>query len=400
MTLGTAHRVDRRALGVGLAGFAAFLDLYATQGMLPFLGSEFKVSALAASTTVSATTIAVALTAPFAGLLSDRVGRKPVLVAAALLLALPTLLAATAPNLQALVVWRALQGVCLPAIFATTVAYVGEESGASVGRTMASYVTGNILGGVVGRFVTALVAAHAGWREAFVILSVFNLVAAAALWLILPRSQHFVREAGGLGSLVRLGTHLKNPRLLAGYAVGFNILFSIVGTFTYVGFYLARPPFSLGTVLIGAIFFVYLIAALVTPWGGRLVDRRGARWVLVAGMGAASAGVLFTALPALWAVMLGLALCATGTFVCQSAANSYIANSSGSARSSSAGLYVSIYYLGGTAGAVVPGIAWRHGGWPACVAVIVGVQLCTAGLAWVGWRPRRAATATTEPLAV
>jgi len=174
--------------------------------------------------------------------------------------------------------------------------------------------------------------------------------------------------------------------LWAGYAVGFNILFSIVGTFTYVGFYLARPPFNLGTVWLGAIFFVYLTGAIATPLAGRVLDRLGARRVLIGAMTLATAGVLLTLVSELWLVVLGLSLCASGIFVCQSAANSYVAHSAGRGRSAAAGLYVSIYYLGGTAGALLPGLAFRSGGWPLCVAVIVAAQLLSCAIALLAWR--------------
>ncbi|HMJ13133.1 MAG TPA: MFS transporter, partial [Polyangiaceae bacterium] len=146
-----APRTDVRAWGVALAGFAAFLDLYATQGVLPLLSRTLDVTALEASATVSATTTAVALAAPLIGPLADVLGRKRVIVTAAFGLALPTLLAASASTLHELCVWRFLQGLFMPAIFAVTIAYVGEECrGPGLGRVMASYVTGNILGGVCG----------------------------------------------------------------------------------------------------------------------------------------------------------------------------------------------------------------------------------------------------------
>lgn len=381
------QRTDMRALAVGLAGFTAFLNLYATQGILPLLSRTFGISALEASATVSATTTAVALAAPLIGPLADVLGRKRVIVAAALGLALPTLLAASSTTLQELSAWRFVQGLFMPAIFAVTIAYVGEEcQGPALGRVMAAYVTGNILGGVCGRFVAALVAARLGWHWSFVVLACLNLFAAAALGLLLPASRHFVREKNIASSLGALFAHVKNPRLLAGYLVGFNILFSIVGAFTYVNFHLAAPPFGLGTVALGSIFFVYLAGAVVTPLAGRWLYRLGSRTVLALAMLVASGGVLLTLVPNLLLVLTGLALCAAGIFVCQSAANSYVASSAGRARSSAAGLYVAVYYLGGTVGATAPGFAYRTGGWLACVTLIVAVQVCTAAVALVFWR--------------
>jgi predicted MFS family arabinose efflux permease len=383
-----AQSTDMRAWAVGLAGFCAFLDLYATQGILPLLSRTLNVTALEASATVSATTTAVALAAPFIGPLADVLGRKRVIVAAALGLALPTLLAASASTLHELSVWRFVQGLFMPAIFAVTIAYVGEEcQGPGLGRVMAAYVTGNILGGVCGRFLSALVAARLGWQWSFVVLGCLNLLAGGALWLLLPSSRYFVREKNIASSLGALLVHLRNPRLLAGYLVGFNILFSIVGVFTYVNFLLAAEPFRLSTVALGSVFFVYLAGAVVTPVAGRWLHRLGSRAVLALAMLVASGGVLLTLVRELSVVLIGLALCAAGIFVCQSAANSYVASSAGRGRSSAAGLYVAVYYLGGTVGATAPGLAYRSGGWTLCVALIVVVQLFTAAVALLFWRP-------------
>jgi len=56
------------------------------------------------------------------------------------------------------------------------------------------------------------------------------------------------------------------------------------------------------------------------------------------------------------------------------------------ARVTGAGLYVTCYYLGGTAAGVVPGIFWSLGKWPACVAFIVFIQVVALAVALVGWR--------------
>jgi sugar phosphate permease len=55
------------------------------------------------------------------------------------------------------------------------------------------------------------------------------------------------------------------------------------------------------------------------------------------------------------------------------------------------GLYATFYYLGGSAGAVLPGYFWNWGGWPACAAFIVSVQILTVGMALRFWKqpPKR-----------
>jgi hypothetical protein len=68
--------------------------------------------------------------------------------------------------------------------------------------------------------------------------------------------------------------HLRNPRLAATCAVAFCFMFTLLGTFTYINFYLSAPPFSLTTTALGRLFVVYLIGAIVTPAAGKWIDRR------------------------------------------------------------------------------------------------------------------------------
>src|SRR5258706_15302711 len=94
-----------RTFPIVLAGFTAFLDLYATQPLLPLLMRAFAASHLAVSLTVTASTMAVALGAPVVGRLADLVGRKRVIVASSLALAAATGPAATPPSLGEVIAW-------------------------------------------------------------------------------------------------------------------------------------------------------------------------------------------------------------------------------------------------------------------------------------------------------
>src|ERR1700683_5592471 len=108
---------DQRVLAVALAAICAFLDLYATQARLPPLAREFAATPAAVSLTISATTFAVALIAPFTGAVADVLGRKRVIVTAMFALVVPTAMVASAGSLDAIVFWRFVQGLMLPPIF-------------------------------------------------------------------------------------------------------------------------------------------------------------------------------------------------------------------------------------------------------------------------------------------
>ena len=372
-------------LAVMLAGFAAFLDLYSTQPLLPMLARTFQASRFAVSLTVTAPTLAVALAAPFVGRLADRLGLRTVIVGSAFGLAAATLLAATATDLRQLIAWRFAQGLATPGLFTTTIAYIHEEWPSSrVGRATAAYVSGTVVGGITGRLLGGLMAADVSWESSFVVLGLVGVAAAAALSVWLPRER---RRAVILDTPARpMHPHLRHPQILATYAVGFCMLCTQVAMFTYVPFRLAAPPFSLSTAALGLIFLTYTVGAVVTPFAGRGIDAYGHRSVLVAALALCATGALMTLAPSLAVVTAGLSLFASGVFVAQAASSSHVAHHAAQARGVALGLYATCYYLGGSVGGALPAVFWDAGGWPACVAFLVIVELTMLTIAWKFWK--------------
>ena len=60
--------------------------------------------------------------------------------------------------------------------------------------------------------------------------------------------------------------------------------------------------------------------------------------------------------------------------LCQTVSTGYVAMTAKEGRSSAVGLYVTSFYIGGSVGAFLPGLAWASGGWPACVAMAIAMQ--------------------------
>lgn len=386
--------MNLRYFGVAACGGSAFIDMYATQPLLPELRLTFHSSEAAVSSTISVLTFSCALVAPFVGPIADRIGRKRIIVSSIVLLALVTLLSATARTLPVLLVWRFLQGLLMPGIFAVTLAYIAEEFPPEVGgRAIGAYIGGNVLGGFLGRYVCAVVASRSDWQTAFVVLAALNLVGAAIVFIALPRARHF--KLSERVSFHMLGQFLRNPVLLATYAIGGSILFTLVAAFTYATFLLAAPPFSLGLVALGNVFFVYLAGVVATPLAGLLIDRFGHKFTLLLAIGASAIGIGVTLLGSVTSVIVGLAIMATAVFCAQASSQGYIGVIVSAHRTTAASLYISAYYFAGGLGAIVPAVVWSRGGWPATVALIVVVQIVAALLVVTVWPKYRARTAQT-----
>lgn len=389
-----------RLLPIVLAGGTSFLDLYVTQPLLPLLMRLFDASHFTVSLTVTAPTIAVALSAPIVGRLADLIGRKRVIVGSAAALTVVTALCATATSLPQLIAWRFLQGLLTPGVFATTIAYIQDEfPSASAGRASGAYVAGTVTGGFVGRTLAGLTAASAGWRAAFLAVACANVLATLGLWLWLPSETKPTTSGHGHSHRRSVQRLLGNRRLLATNVIGFCLLFSQIAVFTYVTFYLSDPPFHASTVALAWLFAVFLVGAAIVPLAGRVIDARGYRATIVGGMLVGACGALLTLVPMLPAVVSGLALVGTGVFIGQATASSYIGVVTPHDRGLAVGLYSTAYYIGGSLGGTLPSFFWTRGGWMACVVLVLAVQLITVSMVLLFWRESRRGPAA-PPVAV
>jgi MFS transporter, YNFM family, putative membrane transport protein len=392
-------RFSARHLAVGLAGYCAFINLYAPQAILPLLSREFGAGAAEVSTIITVSTLAVALTAPFTGAMADVLGRKRVIVAAMFLLVVPTVMVGMATSLPALIFWRAVQGLVLPPIFAVTVAYIGDEWPSHQATTAAGiYSSGSSLGGFSGRLVTGLLADLIGWRTGFMALAGIAFAGAIAVAFLLPHERKFVRSQGLLASGRQMLAHFRNGQLLATYAVGFGVLFNFICTFTYVSFHLAAAPYNLSAGWLGAIFIVYLVGSALTPWTGWAVGRFGRRRFMVRVIALWVAGIVLTLAPSLPLIILGLAIGAGCGLICQAISTAYVTITAQAGRSSAVGLYVTCFYGGGSFGAALGGLAYTYGGWPACVALVVAMLVNIAAIVLFGWARRVPAAPSIPPI--
>jgi MFS transporter, YNFM family, putative membrane transport protein len=379
-------RPDLRHVAIALAGASVFLNLYAPQAVLPLLAQEFGTGAAQVGLTLTATTFAIALVAPFAGALADVLGRKRVISFAMVALTVPTVGVALAPSLEVMIAWRFAQGILLPPVFAVTIAYIGEEwpPGESTGVT-GIYFSAASFGGFLGRFLTGVMADWVGWRAAFLVDAGLTLACALGVVVLLRPERRFVRAPNLTAATRQMFRHLRNPQLVATYIIGFGVLFNFIAVFTYVNFLLAAPPFNLSAAFLGSIFVVYLVGSLLTPLTGRAVRRFGRRRFVLVVLAAWTGGLALTLVPSLPTIIAGLAVVAGAGFLCQSSATSYVATTAKDGASTAVGLYVTFFYVGGSVGAALGGAGWTFGGWPAVVAMaaaMLGVMALIAARMW------------------
>jgi YNFM family putative membrane transporter len=366
--MSTSFRRTNRAMFFG--GFSCFALLYCVQPLMPLLAQQFSLTPAQSSLSLSISTMTLALSLLASSVLSERLGRKPLMVAAMLVSAVMTLLCATVHSYSQLLLMRALLGLAMGGMPALAMAYLGEEVEAgSLGLSMGLYISGSALGGMLGRMVTSVLSDYFSWQLALLVMGAAGVLAAAEFWRSLPPSRNFKAGSGGVAALwAGVRGHWSDAGMPWLFLLAFLLMGSFVSAYNYLGYRLLAAPFSLRQSVVGAISLLYLLGIFSSVWAGRLADKFGRRGVLWLVLSVMAGGLLLTLSSALVLIVVGMALFTFGFFAAHSMASSWIGRRARVAPALASALYLFCYYLGSSVIGWCSGIVWAHGGWAGMVA--------------------------------
>lgn len=377
------------AICMTLAGLSTFALMNCVQPLMPFFAQGFAISAAQSSLSMSVNIGALALCMPFASIISERVGRKPVLVVSMFASGLACITSATAQSWEAFLAYRALQGVLFAGVPAIAMAYIAEEiSSSDTGYAAGLYVGGAAVGGLAGRVIAGLVAGHWGWQASIAVMGAVGVVSAALFKHLLPPSRHFAAMPVDLRQVViNYRRHLNNRNLLRAYLTAFMMMGSFVIILNLIGFRLTEAPFSLGHRAISALFLTSLAGIYASAFAGRMADRYGIVPVSRCALMCCAVGVLLMASASLPLVVIGLLMFTVGFFAAHCAANGSVSRYAAFGKSQASTLYFISYYIGGAVLGWVGGVAWAYAAWPGVTAVLAMAVVVTFAL---GFSNRRA----------
>ena len=365
---GYSPGVVSRSIVIGLMAFLTVVDLFATQAILPSLTRHYGVTPAAMGFAVNASTMGMAIAGLVVGFFSPRIDRRSGILASLILLAVPTSLLATAPNLTVFTARRVAQGLCMASAFTLTLAYLGEQCSAiDAGGAFAAYITGNVASNLIGRLISAAVVDNFGLASNFYFFAMLNLAGAVLVYFTIHRVKPMHAISVDQSPFSAMVEHWRNPALRAAFGIGFCILFAFIGTFTYVNFVLVRPPLALGMMSIGFAYFVFLPSILTTLLAGKAVAIFGTRASLWSSFAVAGLGLPLMLSPHLSEVLAGMVLVGVGTFFAQACATGFVGQVAQSNRGIASGTYLACYFAGGLVGSAVLGQLFDRFGWLVCV---------------------------------
>jgi DHA1 family bicyclomycin/chloramphenicol resistance-like MFS transporter len=293
-------RPDTFALTALLAALTAIgpltTDMYLPS--LPDIARIFQVSAAQVQLTISSYLVGFAVGQLIYGPLSDRYGRKPVLLGANVLFFVATALCAAAPSNTLLIVARALQaaGGCGGIVLARAIVR-DLYSGSRAGRELSLIASVMALAPVIAPLIGGVLHSAFGWRSSFILLAVFGIALTAAVWRSLPETmEKSGREPASLTSTFRLfGQFLVDANFVANMGL---VVFSFGGLFAWISgtSFVLQNLYGLGPIEFGVAFAIgsigYMSGAMLAA---RIVGPLGLDRTMGIGAGALAAGGLLIA---------------------------------------------------------------------------------------------------------
>ncbi|MBT0955964.1 MFS transporter [Alphaproteobacteria bacterium KMM 3653] len=218
---------------------------------LPQMAETFATTPPVVNLTLGAHMVAFAIAMLFWGPLSERTGRKPILLTALALYITASLLCALSQTIEALIAFRILQGFAGGGVtvIGTTIVkdiFDGPARERALALVMSMVIIAPMTAPVLGAFLLSV----ASWQALFLLLALFGC--AASLLVVLFRETLPEKSTGPLlRAWGRLGVVLANPRftyLLLTFSLSPMCLMAFVGTAVYIyidGFGLSEQAFSL-----------------------------------------------------------------------------------------------------------------------------------------------------------
>ena len=376
-------------------------DLYVPS--LPHLPAYFATDAETVQLTMSLNLLGYALAQLVHGPLSDRFGRRPLMIAGMAGFVLFSLACALAYSIEALIVARVLQGIatCVESVVVLAVIRDLYDGPSSV-RILGAYGMALALAPAVGPMIGGFVHVWQGWRANFFLLTVLGAMVTALVWRFLPETTvpdrgalNARRLARGYAALLVPGPYLVYA-LISAAALGALFAFITAAPFVLIdrlgvatehyGFYQA------------AIVLAYFLGSLVVNrMAGRIGTERllGAGLVVVAMGGVALPAVLAAGAETPAAITAAMSLYAFGLGPVFATAPVRAFDTAASARGSAAAMLGTLEMGGGAMGAFGVGIFHDGTAWP--MALIVGAAALLAVGLFTAAKPWRAGSAEASP---
>lgn len=277
---------------VVIAGLAA-LNMNMFLPSLPGIAAHFDADYSVVALSVSGYLAFTAIVQLFVGPLSDRYGRRPVLLWGLGLFLIATLATLAAPSVETFLIARMLQASVVSGLVLSR-AIVRDMVDTHRAASMIGYVTmGMSVVPMIGPAIGGLLEDMFGWKSNFVVLFLAGLATLALVWLDLgetnrSRSTSMLRQFGAYPDLVR-------SRRFWGYTMTATFASAAFFAFLGGGPYVATEVLHMRPAVLG-LYFIFIAAGYMIGnfFSGRYASRFGLNTMMITGNLIAASGMVLS----------------------------------------------------------------------------------------------------------
>ncbi|HHB1595802.1 TPA: MFS transporter [Vibrio campbellii] len=361
----------RITLSLALGSFLVFSNLYLLQPMLPSFAAHFQISETQVNWLFAATTLALSFSLVPMAVLSESIGRKPVMMFGLFSIPAISALMLLGDSFLFLVVCRALIGIALAAFAAVAVAYMAEELDKyAFSMAIGTYIAANSLGGIAGRISGGLLADNFSIDVAIEVMMLFTLIGVVSVHYLLPKQKNFTPSSSSLRhhNKAIIG-HFKNQRVWFAMLIGGLNFALFVNLYSVMGFRLVSAPHNVPVGLASLIFVCYLGGTFSSRCAGHWSKRFSPILGMFLGSIVSMAGMWIAVIESIPAMLTGLLLISFGAFFTHTLAYGWVGQNATQAKATATALYLVHYYIGGSLGGFLLLYCWQNGGWS---SVLIG----------------------------
>ncbi|MBE5156395.1 MFS transporter [Vibrio parahaemolyticus] len=355
----------RITLSLALGSFLVFSNLYLLQPMLPTFATLFSISETQVNWLFAASTLALSFSLVPMAVLSESIGRKPVMMVGLFSIPAISALMLLGDSFIFLVACRALIGIALAAFAAVAVAYMAEELDKhAFSMAIGTYIAANSLGGIAGRISGGLLADNFSVDVAIEVMMVVTLIGVICVHYLLPKQRNFTPSSNSLRHQNRaIIGHFRNQRVWFAMLIGGLNFALFVNLYSVMGFRLVSAPHNVPVGLASLIFICYLGGTFSSRCAGHWSKRYSSILGMFLGAVVSMAGMWIAAFESLAAMLIGLLLISFGAFFTHTLAYGWVGQNATQAKATATALYLVHYYVGGSLGGFLLLYCWQHGGW-------------------------------------
>ena len=366
-------RPEHTVLLVFVAGnFAQLGSRLVISPLVPRMLESFQVSKAAMGLALTGMWAAYAIFQLPGGVLGERFGQRPLVIAALVGAAIGSVLVAASPVFALFGVFVVAFGAATGLFFSPAASLLAEQF-ENIGSALSTVTAGGAVAGLLAPVAAAEIASRFGWRAAILLGLVAIPVAGAVVRFVPPTAGDpsvRMRDRVEPGALLEL---LGRPTVL------FTLAIAVVGVFTFQALTSFLPTFlvehrgmSDGQAAL-AFGVVFLLSAVAQPVAGSLSDALGRDATLAASLTLTGSGIGLLLVGSAPVALFGVALLGAGVSWPGVVQARFMDALSEAERDVGFGLVRTAYMLLGATASVITGAAADHWGWLVAYGIVIGL---------------------------